>query len=252
MTARAIATRISTAAPSLLLAFAAIVQAQTQVDPKLTEVWEPVPRMVNPGRGTQAPSDALVLFDGKDLSEWESVADGPAKWSMEGEAFTVMKGTGDIRTKRAFGDCQLHIEWRTPAKIEGEGQGRGNSGVYLQGRYEVQVLDSYNNVTYANGQAASIYKQYIPLVNASRKPGEWQTYDIYFRAPRFSADGALVTPAYVTVVHNGVLVQDHVQLKGSTVYRGVPSYVKHNAKEPLVLQDHGNAVSYRNVWIREL
>jgi len=245
-------TLTGTAAPSLLLAFAAIVHAQTQVDPKLTEVWQPVPRMVNPGHGTAAPSDALVLFDGKDLSEWESIEGGPAKWSAGGEAFTVSKGTGDIRTKSAFGDCQLHIEWRAPAKIEGEGQGRGNSGVFLQGRYEVQILDSYNNVTYANGQAASIYKQYIPLVNASRKPGEWQTYDIYFRAPRFSEEGALVTPAYVTVVHNGVLVQDHVQLEGSTVYRGVPSYVKHNPKEPLVLQDHGNAVSYRNIWIREL
>jgi Domain of Unknown Function (DUF1080) len=207
---------------------------------------------VNPGRGTEAPSDALVLFGGQDLSEWESVEGGTAKWSVGGEAFTVLKGTGDIRTKRTFGDCQLHIEWRAPARIEGEGQGRGNSGVFLQGRYEVQVLDSYNNVTYANGQAASIYKQYIPLVNASRRPGEWQTYDIYFRAPAFSEDGTVVKPAYVTVVHNGVLVQDHVEIRGSTAYRGAPSYVKHNPKEPLVLQDHDNAVSYRNIWIREL
>ena len=252
MTAREIATSISITVAVLLSAFAASVQAQTQVDPKLTEVWEPVPRVVNPGRGTAVPSDAIVLFDGTDLSEWESIEGGPVKWSIGGAAFTVLKGTGDIRTKRAFGDCQLHLEWRTPAKIEGEGQGRGNSGVFLQGRYEVQVLDSYDNATYANGQAASIYKQYIPLVNASRKPGEWQTYDIYFRAPRFSEDGTLVEAAYVTVVHNGVLVQNHVQIKGNTVYRGAPSYAKHNAKEPLVLQEHGNPVSYRNIWIREL
>jgi Domain of Unknown Function (DUF1080) len=250
MTARGIATRISIAI--LLSAFAAALPAQTQIDPKLTEVWEPVPRVVTPGHATAAPSDALVLFDGKDLSAWERVEGGPVQWSIGDAAFTVSKGTGDIRTKRRFGDCQLHIEWRTPARIEGEGQGRGNSGVFLQGRYEVQVLDSYDNATYANGQAASIYKQYIPLVNASRKPGEWQTYDIYFRAPRFSADGSLAEPAYVTVVHNGVLVQDHVQIKGGTVYRGAASYAKHDAREPLLLQDHGNPVSYRNIWIREL
>jgi hypothetical protein len=240
------------AAMALLSAFAANLQAQSQVDPKLTEVWKPVPRVVTPGRGTAPPSDALVLFGGKDLSEWEGVAGGPAKWSVGDAAFTVVKGAGDIRTKRAFGDCQLHIEWRTPAQIVGEGQERGNSGVFLQGRYEIQVLDSHDNATYVNGQAASVYKQYIPLVNASRGPGEWQTYDIYFRAPRFSKAGAVDTPAYVTVVHNGVLVQDHVELKGGTVNRGTPAYAKHDAKEPLVLQDHGNPVSYRNVWIREL
>jgi hypothetical protein len=251
MTARRIATICATAAV-LMPAFAAIAQAPTEIDPTLTEVWKPVPPVVAPGAGTAAPSDAVVLFDGKDLSAWESVAGGPAKWRVEGGAFTVVKGTGDIRTQRAFGDAQLHIEWRAPAKIEGEGQGRGNSGVYLQGRYEVQVMDSYNNPTYANGQAASIYKQYIPLVNASRKPGEWQTYDIFFRAPHFADDGTLKQPAYITVVHNGVLVQDHVEIKGGTVYRGAPSYAKHNAKEPLVLQDHESPVSYRNVWIREL
>jgi hypothetical protein len=252
MTAQGIAKRVSCTAAALLSAFGADAQAQTQIDPKLTEVWEPVPRVVTPGRGNTAPSDALVLFDGKDLSEWESVKGGPVKWTIGDAAFTVSKGAGDIRTRRAFGDCQLHIEWRTPAEVAGEGQDRGNSGVYLQSRYEVQILDSYNNATYVNGQAASIYKQYIPLVNASRKPGEWQSYDIFFRAPRFLEDGTVDKPAYVTVVHNGVLVQDHVQIKGSTVYRGNPEYAKHNAKEPLMLQEHGNPVSFRNIWIREL
>lgn len=252
MTVRGTAARISITTAALLSAHVATVLGQERGDPKLTEVWEPVPRVVSPGRGTAAPSDALVLFGGNDLSEWESAQGGAAKWSVAGGAFTVVKGAGDIRTKRAFGDCQLHIEWRSPARIEGEGQDRGNSGVFLQGRYEVQVLDSYNNATYANGQAASVYKQHIPLVNASRKPGEWQTYDIYFRAPRFAEDGTLLRPAYVTVVHNGVLVQDHVELKGTTVNVGAPSYERHNAKEPLVLQDHDHPVSYRNVWIREL
>lgn len=241
---------ISFAAAALLSALGA--QAQTEIDPKLTEVWQPAPRVVTPGSGYAAPSDAILLFDGKDLSQWESIKGGPAKWTLGDGAFTVAKGTGDLRTQRSFGDCQLHIEWRAPAKVSGTGQERGNSGVYLQGRYEVQVLDSYDNATYVNGQAASIYKQAIPLVNASRKPGEWQTYDIFFRAPRFTADGSVEKPAFITVVHNGVLVQDHVEIKGGTVYRGPPSYAKHDAKEPLVLQDHDTPVSYRNIWIREL
>ncbi|MEW6127813.1 MAG: DUF1080 domain-containing protein [Acidobacteriota bacterium] len=228
-------------------------QQQPQGDPKLTEVWKPVPPIITPGVGTAPPSDAIVLFSGKDLSEWQHVEGGaPAKWRVAGGAFTVVKGTGNIRTKRGFGDCQLHIEWRTPAKVESEGQGRGNSGVFLQSRYEVQVLDSYNNVTYSNGQAASIYKQHIPLVNASRKPGDWQTYDIFFRAPRFAENGTVATPGYITVIHNGVLVQDHVELKGNTVYIGQPAYEKHSLKEPIELQDHGNPLSYRNIWIREL
>jgi hypothetical protein len=242
---------ITIAAAVLLWTQTITVYGQVRGDPKLTEVWQPTPRMVTPGRGTSPPSDALVLFDGKDLSEWESAEGGPPQWSVGGGALTVAPGTGDIRTKRAFGDVQLHIEWRTPSNIDGEGQGRGNSGIFLQGRYEVQILDSHNNTTYANGQAASIYKQYVPLVNASRKPGEWQTYDIYFRAPRFSEDSTVLVPAYITVVHNGVLVQDHVELKGNTVYIGAPAYEKHGAKEPLALQEHGNPVSYSNVWIRE-
>jgi hypothetical protein len=227
-------------------------QSQQPADPKLTEVWEPVPRVVTPGIGAAAPSDAIVLFNGRNLSEWQRDDGSPAKWKIGEHAMTVVKSGGNIQTKRAFGDCQLHIEWRTPSKVEGEGQERGNSGVFLQGRYEVQVLDSYNNRTYSNGQAGSIYKQYIPMVNASRKPGEWQSYDIFFRAPRFSDNGTVTTPGYMTVVHNGVLVQDHVEIKGTTFNSGPQSYQKHNLKEPLMLQDHGTPVSYRNIWIREL
>lgn len=159
--------------------------------------------------------------------------------------------TGGIKTKQVFGDIQLHVEWRSPAEVKGEGQGRGNSGVFLQERYEVQVLDSYANQTYANGQAGSVYKEYAPLVNASRKPGEWQSYDIIFTAPRFSEKGTLVVPGYLTVFHNGVLIQNHVALKGPTQYKGLPMPEVHG-KGPLLLQDHGDAVSFRNVWVREL
>jgi Domain of Unknown Function (DUF1080) len=219
-----------------------------QGDPKLTEVWQPV-RIVTPGQNAAPPSDAVVLDD---PSQWQHQDGTPTKWTVSGGALTVAKGTGDLHTKRAFGDCQLHIEWRTPAQVAGRGQDRGNSGVYLQSRYELQVLDSYDNPTYANGQAASIYKQHIPLVNASRKPGEWQTYDVVFRGPRFADNGSLSRPAYMTVLHNGVLVQDHAEINGSTVFIGTPRYQRHNLKEPLMLQDHGSPVSYRNIWIREL
>lgn len=239
------------ALPVLVATLAGRLGAQT--DPKATEVWEPVPKVITPGVGTAAPSDAIVLFNGTDLSQWVRDPDGTApRWKVEDGAFMSARGSGGLRTRQAFGDCQLHIEWRTPAVVTGEGQGRGNSGVFLMGRYEVQVLDSYDNRTYSNGQAASVYKQSIPLVNASRKPGEWQSYDIVFRAPRRDAAGNVTTPAYVTVFHNGVLVQDHVALKGNTVYTGQPFYEKHGDKEPLMLQDHGNPVAFRNVWIREL
>ncbi|HYF33609.1 MAG TPA: DUF1080 domain-containing protein [Chitinophagaceae bacterium] len=228
-------------------------RAQQAGDPKSTEVWEPIPKMVNPGKQDhQPPSDAIVLFNGKDLSEWTTMKGERAQWNVRDNSMIVTKGTGNIRTKRSFGDCQLHIEWQAPAVIESEGQGRGNSGVFLMGMYEVQILDSYNNRTYSNGQAGSLYKQHIPLVNASRPPGEWQSYDIIFTAPRFNSDGSLQSPAYCTVFHNGVLIQNHVELKGGTVYIGPPSYKKHAEKEPLMLQDHGNPVQFRNIWIREL
>ncbi len=223
-----------------------------EIDPKLTEVWEPVPQVVTPGEGKQPPSDAIVLFDGTDFSQWQHRDGGEPKWLLEDGCMTVVKKTGEIRTKQAFGDCQLHIEWRTPAKVEGEGQGRGNSGVFLQGRYEVQVLDSYNNRTYSNGQAGSIYKQHIPLVNVCRPPGVWQEYDIIYRAPRFNDDGHVKEPGRMTVLHNNVVIHDNVEIEGTTAFRGKHKYETHNPKEPLTLQDHGNPVSFRNIWIREL
>lgn len=228
------------------------VACAQEADPEATEVWEPEPAIVTPGKGTAPPSDAIVLFDGTSLDSWQHVAGGDVKWNVAEGAMTVEAGTGDIETKQGFGDVQLHVEWRTPAEVSGDGQGRGNSGVFLQKRYEVQVLDSYDNRTYSNGQAASIYKQYIPLVNASRGPGEWQTYDIVFRAPRFDSSGKLETPGYITVIHNGVLVQNHVEIRGTSVYRGEPKYEAHPLEQPLSLQDHSNPVSYRNIWVREL
>jgi hypothetical protein len=224
----------------------------SQTDPKLTEVWDPVPPIITPGTGTSAPSDAIVLFDGKNLDQWVNENGGEAGWIVENGIVTVKPGTGIIKTKQLFSDCQLHIEWRTPSVVTGESQGRGNSGIFLQGLYELQVLDSYNNVTYSNGQAGSIYKQSIPLVNCCRKPGEWQTYDMIFTAPRANSDGSLKSPAYITVLQNGVLIQNHYEIKGSTEYIGQPSYKNFALKESLLLQDHGNDVSYRNIWIREI
>lgn len=220
-------------------------------DPAKTEVWTPVPAVVAtpPGR---APSDAIVLFDGKDLSRWESEQGGPVPWTVADGALTVVPGSKGIRTRQRFCDVQLHVEWRTPTATAGfDGQYRGNSGIFLQEVYELQVLDSYNNPTYANGQAGSMYKQAIPLVNASRAPGEWQAYDIIWKAPRFSAGGGLTSPARITVLHNGVLVQDDTVLAGKTEYIGAPSYAPH-ACAPLYLQEHDSKVSYRNIWVREL
>lgn len=211
------------------------------------------PKIINSGDATHPPSDAVVLFDGKDLSNWVSLRDGsPAKWEVKDGAMVVVRGTGDIRTKQEFDDVQLHIEWATPAEVVGESQGRGNSGVFLQGRYEVQVLDSFNNKTYFHGQAGAIYKQYPPLVNACRKPGEWQTYDIIYHAPIFGDDARVKKKATITVLQNGVLIQDHSEVFGTTIHEQVfPTYEKHG-KGPIKLQDHGNPVRFRNVWVREL
>jgi hypothetical protein len=219
--------------------------------PEDTEDWSRKPEKVTPGEGTKPPSDATVLYGGEgDLDQWESVQGGPASWKG-GEVLTTVPDKGSIRTKQAFGDVQLHVEWRVPADVEGTGQDRGNSGIYLMGLYEVQVLDSYENETYYNGQAGSIYKQHIPLVNASLPPGEWQTYDIIFTAPRFKENGVLESPGYMTVIHNGVLIQNHVTLLGPTDYYGPRPYKAHPAKLPLMLQDHDHPVSFRNIWIRE-
>src|SRR5579859_527671 len=238
---------------TLLISIQSLAQvARESMDPKVTEVWDLKPKKVTPGSNPgEAPSDAIVLFDGKDLSKWTTLAGAEAKWEVKDGAFSVVKGTGDIKTKQTFGDFQLHIEWRAPAEATGEGQGRGNSGIFLQERYELQVLDSYESETYSNGQAGSIYKQSIPLVNACVKPGAWQTYDVIYSAPRFSDNGRVITPAYITVIHNGVLVQNHTQINGPTEYKGLPVYQPHG-KGSIKLQDHGNPVSFRNIWIREL
>ncbi len=222
------------------------------LDPKVTEVWDLKPKKITPAiKLGDAPSDAIILFDGKDLSKWTDNAGGEPKWEVKDGAITVTKGGGDLKTKQTFSDMQLHIEWRTPAEVVGDGQGRGNSGIFLQDRYELQVLDSYESPTYSNGQAGSIYKQSIPLVNACLKPGEWQAYDIVYNAPHFSENGRVLVPAFVTVIHNGVLVQNHTQIYGPTEYKGLPVYQPHS-KASLRLQNHGNPVSYRNIWVREL
>jgi hypothetical protein len=237
---------------SILFLFTAAIFAQGNKTPETTELWEPVPPVVTPGEGTGAPSDAIILFDGTNLNEWVDEKGMQTGWTLADGAVTVKQGAGSMLTKRKFGDCQLHIEWRAPAEVTGESQGRGNSGIFLNGIYEVQVLDSYNNMTYSNGQAGSIYKQSIPLVNACKKPGEWQVYDIIYIAPRFSENGRVVIPGRITVLHNGVLIQNNVEIRGTTEYIGSPRPVVHDVKGPIRLQDHGNPVSYRNIWIREL
>lgn len=253
---------------NILLIFSVIlfssIASYAQVgDPKQTEVWQPEPVKVKPGKIiSDAPSDAIILFGGKNLNEWVSTKDTtqPAKWTVAKGAITVNKGTGNIQTKRTFTNYQLHIEWRIPVKISGSGQARGNSGVFLAATgpgdegYEIQVLDNYENKTYVNGQAASIYKQTIPLVNVCKKSGEWQSYDIIWTAPQFNDDGTLKSAARITALQNGVLVQNNVEVKGVTVYIGQPYYKKHGAA-PIKLQDHGDPsepISYRNIWVREL
>ncbi len=232
-------------------------------DPAKTEIWSPVPPIVTPGKTVwDAPSDAIILFDGKNLDQWRSVnkPDQPAGWTLGDGLFTVKKGTGNIETKQSFTDYQLHIEWRIPEVINGSGQSRGNSGIFLASTgkgdkgYEIQVLDGYNNKTYVNGQTGSVYKQSIPLANACKKPGEWQVYDIVWTAPRFNEDGSLKSAGRATVFQNGVLLQNNAEIKGETVYIGQPSYKQHGPA-PIKLQDHGDPsepISFRNIWVRPL
>ncbi len=251
--------RAQTATPQVGQAAA---QTPAKPSPKDTEVWEPVPPVVTPGaENSQPPSDAIILFDGTNLDQWVSVKDkSPAGWKVADGVMTVVKSAGNIETKRSFKNYQLHLEWRIPTEITGSDQARGNSGLFLastgagDGGYELQILDSYNNKTYVNGQAGSIYKQGIPLANAMRKPGEWQVYDVVWTAPTFNADGSVKTPAYVTAFHNGVLVQNHFELKGETLYIGKPEYKKYDTA-PIKLQAHGDPsppISFRNIWVREL
>ena len=227
--------------------------------PEDTEQWTPVPKIITPGHANaDAPSDAIVLFDGRNLDEWISDSGKPAGWTVADGVMTVDKKAGDIQTKRSFGSYQLHLEWRIPPGITGSGQARGNSGVFLaitpETGYELQILDSYENTTYVNGQAGSMYKQSPPLVNAMRKPGEWQVYDVIWTAPAFNADGSVKSPARVTAFHNGVLVQNDFALKGGTEYQGLPSYKAHGPA-PIRLQAHGDPsppISFRNIWVRPL
>jgi hypothetical protein len=248
-------------APIALLSVALIFSIDASSQDRRAEVqkWavhdetRPMPRVVDPGPAgapVPAPADAIVLFDGKDLSKWTTAKGEAAKWKIENGAMEAVKGAGSIQTKDGFGDCQLHVEWASPAVVAGDSQGRGNSGVFLMNTYEVQVLDCYNNKTYADGMTASLYGQYPPLVNACRKPGEWQTYDIVFHAPRFDAAGLLLQPARMTVFHNGLLVHDNDELTGPTAHKARPPYAVHPDKMPISLQDHGNPVRFRNIWIR--
>jgi hypothetical protein len=227
-----------------------------KMNPVMTEIWDPEVKIIQPGtKDSEPPSDAIILFNGSDVSsEWEDSRGNPTKWVISDMALVCVKGSGVIKTKRKFSNFQLHIEWKTPSEVSGESQGRGNSGVFLQELYEVQVLDSYNNRTYREGQAGSLYKQRAPLVNVCRKPGEWQSYDIIYTAPTFNNDTTTYfTPPRVTVLQNGVLIQNNYSLRGPTQYIGVPEYtIKKHGPGSLVLQDHGNPVAYRNIWIREL
>lgn len=225
-----------------------LVSAEKKIDPKLTEQWSPIPEIITP---SPIPSDAIVLFDGKSTDNLEHGDGSRVKWNVENGSLTVEPGTKGIFSKEKFCNMQLHIEWKSPEKITGKtGQKLGNSGLFIQSRYEVQILDSYENQTYANGQAGSIYKQSAPLVNAMKPTGQWQTYDIIYHAPKFT-EKELSKPADITVLHNGVLVQDHFILKGGTVYIGHPKYKAHGC-DRLLLQDHNDKVSFRNIWVRKL
>ncbi|TGD82420.1 3-keto-disaccharide hydrolase [Hymenobacter wooponensis] len=246
------------------LGISLMAHAQQTAKPEDTEVWEPVPKTIIATPSFPAPpSDAIVLFNGKDLSQWVSADDrtAPAKWTVKDGLLTVNKSTGNIETKQSFTNYQLHLEWRIPANISGTAQARGNSGVFLASigkgdlGYELQILDSYNNKTYVNGMAGSIYKQHIPLANPARKPGEWQAYDVLWTAPTFKPDGSLLTPARVTVLFNGVVVQQNTTLAGPTQYIGKAQYQQAHGASPIKLQSHGDKsepISYRNIWIREL
>jgi hypothetical protein len=243
------------------LACAAVAAQTPQGDPKATEQWEPVPPVVSPGAPGAVPSDGIILFDGRNLDAWVTAEDhSPARWKVGNGVLTVDKKAGNIETKQQFRNYQLHLEWRIPKNITGEGQLRGNSGVFLastgsgDGGYELQILDSWKNSTYVNGQAASIYKQSPPLVNVMRPPGEWQTYDVVWTAPEIAPEGTVKSPAYVTVFHNGVLVQNHFRLTGETRYIGEPAYRPYQ-RAPIKLQAHGDPsapISFRNIWVREL
>lgn len=240
----------------LFVSMGAFAQQEEPTKPEATEFYEPVPPVVTPGKNGSAPSDAIVLFDGSNLDAWESTRGegGAAPWTINKDgSMTVANRTGDIRTKQSFGDVQLHIEWSSPKKVMGSNQSRANSGVFLQERYEVQVLDNNDNPTYVNGQVGSIYKQAIPLAMASVPTGEWNSYDIIYHAPKFDALGRVTKKGTITVLHNGVLIQDHHKILGTTEYIGWPKNIRHG-KAPIRLQDHGDnsRVSYRNIWVREL
>lgn len=239
---------------ALLAAVTTVAFAADELPPaSATEAWSPKPPVISAPAGAP-PSDAVVLFDGKSLDAWAPVREGSPGWAIEDGAMVVVpkKPANDVRTKQAFGDVQLHLEFRTSPEAKGSGQQRSNSGIFFMGLYEVQVLDSYQNETYVNGQVGSVYKQHIPMANPSRPPGEWQAFDIVFIAPRFDGAGKLVSPARATVFLNGVLLQHDVTLRGGTVHRGEPSYTAHAAKLPLSLQDHGDRIAFRNIWAREL